>query len=254
MNAYEILGVASNASDDDVKAAYRRLAKKYHPDNFAENPDIAGIMSQKMLELNQAYDAIIKARKDGTTPIDVNVQNANSNNTSSSSQSSAYTNPEPQSYQSYQTYSAPNSEPKAQQNKRQNKRSNNPYSTVTNFPEVRRLIMDSRFEDAEAVLNGIATERRNAEWNFLKGTVTYQKGQLEQAYTYLNAAVQMDPGNSEFKAAFTQASNMRNGSKGGYRTSDKSDNKGCSACNLCCSMMCADQCCECCGGDLISCC
>lgn len=250
MNAYEILGVASNASDDDVKAAYRRLAKKYHPDNFAENPDIAEIMSQKMLELNQAYDAVIKARKDGTTPIDVDVKTATAAGSAQSSPKNEPTSEPVKEQPRRQRREAP----KAEQPSGSKYSSNNPYSTVTNFPEVRRLIMNNRFEDAEAVLNGIATERRNAEWNFLKGTVTYQKGQLEQAYTYLHASVQMDPGNNEYRAAFNQASNMRNGANGGYRTKDKSDNKGCSACNMCCSLMCADQCCECCGGDLISCC
>lgn len=250
MNAYEILGVASNASDDDVKAAYRRLAKKYHPDNFAENPDIAEIMSQKMLELNQAYDAIVKARKEGTVPVDIDVKNAGSG---SSSQSSSNTTGSEQT--GGQQHSRGSEHRRSDATSGSKFSSGDPYSTVTNFPEVRRLIMDSRFEDAEAVLNGVATERRNAEWNFLKGTVTYQKGQLEQAYTYLQAAVQMDPGNNEFRAAFNQASSMRDGSSGGYRVSKNNDGCiTCDACNTCCGLFCADQCCECLGGDLIACC
>ena len=48
---YEVLGVEKNASADDIKKAYRRLAKKYHPDI---NPDDKQA-EQKFKEINEAY-------------------------------------------------------------------------------------------------------------------------------------------------------------------------------------------------------
>ena len=59
---YEVLGVSKNASDEEIKNAYRALARKYHPDNYADNPlsDLAG---EKMKEINEAYDEIIESRK-----------------------------------------------------------------------------------------------------------------------------------------------------------------------------------------------
>lgn len=61
---YQVLGIQPSATDEEVKAAYRELAKKYHPDNYANNP-LSDLAQQKMQEINEAYDAIIKARKEG---------------------------------------------------------------------------------------------------------------------------------------------------------------------------------------------
>ena len=63
---YAVLGVSSSASDDEVKTAYRNLAKKYHPDNYASAPDVADLAAEKMSQVNEAYDAIVTARKNGT--------------------------------------------------------------------------------------------------------------------------------------------------------------------------------------------
>lgn len=61
---YEVLGVSKNATDDQIKSAYRELARKYHPDNYSDNPlsDLAG---EKMKEINEAYDAIVNSRRHG---------------------------------------------------------------------------------------------------------------------------------------------------------------------------------------------
>ena len=57
---YRVLGLEPGASDDEVKAAYRRLAKKYHPDRNPGNKAAA----EKMNEINAAYDAIKSGQAD----------------------------------------------------------------------------------------------------------------------------------------------------------------------------------------------
>ncbi len=61
---YAVLGIDASASDDQVKKAYRDLARKYHPDNYQNNP-LADLAEEKMKEINEAYDAITKMRSGG---------------------------------------------------------------------------------------------------------------------------------------------------------------------------------------------
>lgn len=63
---YSVLGVSQSASDEEIKKAYRELARKYHPDNYQNNP-LADLAEEKMKEINEAYDVITKQRAGGGT-------------------------------------------------------------------------------------------------------------------------------------------------------------------------------------------
>ena len=62
-DSYEILGISRDATDDEVKAAYRDLARKYHPDNFDDDNPLKDLAKDKMQEINAAYDDITKSRE-----------------------------------------------------------------------------------------------------------------------------------------------------------------------------------------------
>ncbi len=54
---YEVLGVSRNATPEEIKKAYRKLAKKYHPDSYVNNP-LADLAAEKFKEVNEAYEQI----------------------------------------------------------------------------------------------------------------------------------------------------------------------------------------------------
>ena len=220
---YKVLGVSPTATDDEVKTAYRELAKKYHPDNYADSP-LADLASEKMKEINEAYDQVMAQRRGRAQG---NGQNAGSGGYQGGYSQGGYRNGPAGGYSGY-------------------------GSSSSSFYDVRNLIMNGRIADAEQILNGVPTQGRNAEWFFLKGTVLYKRGWLDEAYNHFTRAVQLDPGNAEYRSAMNQVTNQRRGNFGGYNPGGQVG--GCTACDVCNGLICADCCCECMGGDLISCC
>lgn len=59
---YKVLGISPDATDEEIKLAYRELVKKYHPDNYAGNP-LSDLATERMKEINQAYDTITTQRR-----------------------------------------------------------------------------------------------------------------------------------------------------------------------------------------------
>lgn len=64
MDPYQVLGVSRNASEDQIKKAYRSLSRKYHPDSNINNPNRERI-EEKFKQVQQAYQAIMKERQGG---------------------------------------------------------------------------------------------------------------------------------------------------------------------------------------------
>ena len=198
---YKVLGVKPTDSDDTIKEAYRKLARKYHPDKYAEN-DLKELAEEKMKEVNAAYEEIQKMRQGGSS-------------------SNGYNS------------------------------GNNSYNGGYNYSNIRRNINTGNIGAAEAELNSINAGDRGAEWHYLMGCVLIKKGYYVDAQRMINTACNMDPTNSEYRAALDRLNMQGRGYGGGYQTSQAS---GCSGCDVCSTLLCADCCCECMGGDLIRCC
>lgn len=179
-NPYEVLEIREGSSQEEIKAAYKKLVKKYHPDQYANNP-LSDLAQEKIKEINEAYDTLTK--------------NASYRNTQSQSQGT-------QQSQNYQSY---------QQN------TGKQYAGTGNYSEIRRNIDMNNLNFAEESLDRIIN--RDAEWNYLKGVVSLKKGWYDQAFRYITVANSLDPKNVEYRNTLNNL-NIRNNayrSQGNYR-------------------------------------
>lgn len=202
---YQVLGVPSTASDEEVKKAYRNLARKYHPDNYHDNP-LADLAQERMKEINEAYETIQSQRK------------GNSGAASGSG------------YGAYGYGAAGNAYGAGY---------GAGYGTSA-FQRVRMAIAQGNLNLAEELLN--ASGDHNAEWNFLKGAVCYRRGWMDEAKTYYRTAVQMDPDNAEYQQALDVAEGRQSAYRpdgfGNMATGTCASNDCVRYCSLllCCSM------------------
>lgn len=197
MNPYKVLGVPEGADKETIRKAYYELVKKYHPDQYANNP-LSDLAQEKMKEINQAYDMLM---------------NQNSSKGGNGGGSASYRS-----------------------------------GGGTYYSQVRELIQRRQFDQALELLSTMP--RDTAEWNYLMGVILINRGWYDRAIMHLNTAVNMEPSNMEYRSTrdsvLTRAQTFRNVGQGMAG--------GASACDFCTTLLCADCLCECCGGDLISCC
>lgn len=86
-NPYEVLEIREGASEEEIKAAYKKLVRKYHPDQYVNNP-LSDLAEEKLKEINEAYDFLMKNKSNNRNSGSNNWNNQqyNSNNSSIYSQ------------------------------------------------------------------------------------------------------------------------------------------------------------------------
>ena len=213
-NTYEVLGVREDATDEEIKEAYRALARKYHPDKYIDE-GLKEMATEKMKTINEAYEEI---------------KNIRAGKSSAGGYGSAGGSGSAGGYGSYGSSGSGGS---------------------GDFAEVRRLINAGAYMQAERILDAMPADCRGAEWHFLRGCILLRRGWVHDAAKYFDTACRMDPQNAEYRNARLNIERMAQQGSAGRTTGTVCADDGC---GCCANLMLADCCCECMGGDLIPCC
>lgn len=191
---YEILGVSRNASDEEIKKAYRDLAKKYHPDRNPGNEAAA----QKMNEINAAYDAI----KNGTA----DSWGSTGGYQNSSGGYSSYGNPFTGGYSAYGnpfTGSWNWSQNgfngyEGSYSSRQQSYERSEYTAARNY------IRNGAYKEALNALDQVPERERDGRWYYLHACASMYAGNRINAMNSAQRACEIDPGNEEYQSLLSQ--------------------------------------------------
>ena len=251
---FAVLGVSSSATEDEIKAAYRKLAKKYHPDL---NPGDK-VAEEKMREVNDAYTRALQIKKTGRDP-SANPYGSGGYGSSSGAyggygspfgqsgyyrqgggyggqngQSGQNGNPFGENGFEFDPFSAFFGGARSQQQTRYRTRSyaNPELKTAENH------VLSNRYNEAISLLNRIPTH--DADWHALYAKADLGLGNRISALDHARAAVRMSPGDADYQA-------LLNTIEAGRQTYRQTQSKGYDFR----SAICANPCLTCCAANMI---
>ncbi|MBQ8505998.1 MAG: DnaJ domain-containing protein [Clostridia bacterium] len=226
---YRVLGVSQGASEDEIKKAYRNLAKKYHPDVNNGSPEAEA----RMKEVNEAYSQVMKMKREGAS----GSQNSYGGGYGNSGYGQGYGQGYGGfgGYGSYGGYSSYGGQSRSQ--------SNDPLLTAA-----RNYVRSGHYSEAMNVLQNIS--ERSAEWYYLSGEANLGLGNRVAALNYARQAVSMEPDNFEYRSLLARLE----GRNANYQQTGSPFNAQQFVCRnplgMCCLMSLLCNCCSgsCCGG------
>lgn len=178
---YKLLGVDYEATDQEIKKAYHALARKYHPDNFADDPVRLEMANRKMRDINAAYEQITSDRARG-------IRGASAYATAEPREASAKKQGGPRTEQKTEARTPPRTETAEEQ-----------APPTVDLAYVRTLINGGSFSAALGELCRVRHEERDAEWHYLAGLSHLGMRHLHDAFREVNLACRRDRRNAEYK-------------------------------------------------------
>ena len=176
---YKVLGVAPDASDEEIKKAYRDLAKKYHPDM---NPGDAHA-AEKMNEINDAYDRI----KNGDT-----AQPAYGQGGTAYQQYGA----QDPFWSAWTGYTDPFGGYSQQQTQYQSERSE--------YVAAKSYIRNGMYKEALTALSGVPLPERDGKWYYLHAGANMYLGNKIAALESAKRAVEIEPDNEDYRRLLSE--------------------------------------------------
>ena len=240
---HKVLGVSENATQDEIKKAYRKLAKKYHPDL---NPGDEAA-AQKMNEINQAYDMLMNPEKYRAQRTS-NAYGGYGQNPYGSY--GGYGNAgQGRTYRTY-TYGGPfggwtytNVDFDDFFGGQTNADFLNPKVESGDGYNIQRAVLEinnKRFQDAINTLNYLSNESRDARWHYLSALAHNGLGNTVQAVEHIKKAVDMAPSNQTYRKAYQY---FNRSSQTYQQNSRRYSRPGMDMSGLCCSLALSQICC-----------
>ena len=225
---YEILGVSRDADMEEIKKAYRKLSRKYHPDANINNPNKEQA-EEKFKQIQQAYQKIVDERENG---------GSSSQSDPYTQQSGGYGNGYGDGYgQGYGGYD-PFRDFFGYGYQRRQQQQTNDFGGNVELRAAANYINNGYYQEALNVLEGIS--ERNGNWYYLHAAANAGLGNNVTAKEDAERAVQMEPNNMQFRQLLDQLQ----GGNGWYGQRGEGYGTECSSASL---MRCCLPLCCCCG-------